>query len=65
MSSGPLIDAIRERQLEKPAEPILFGLNPLNLPQALERMQARNFAAENQAPDDLIPIQRTVAREPV
>ena len=65
MSRGPLVNAVRERQLEKPAEPILFGLNSLNLLQALERLRARDSGADNQAPDDLIPIQPTLARQPV
>ena len=64
-SCGPIIDGAGERELEKPAKPILFGLNALNLLQALERIQARDPSADNQAPNDLIPIQPTLARQPV
>ena len=64
-SGGPLIDRARQRQLEKPAKPILFGLNALNLLQALERIRARDLGADNQPPNDFIPIQPTVARQPV
>jgi hypothetical protein len=55
----------RECEFEKPAKPILFGLNALNLLQALERIQARDPSADNQPPNDLILIQPTVARQAV
>ena len=64
-SCGPIIDGASERELEKPAKPILFGLHALNLLQALERIQARDPSADNQAPNDLIPIQPTLARQSV
>jgi hypothetical protein len=37
----------------------------LNRLQALERIQARDPSADNQAPNDLIPIQPALARQPV